>query len=213
MVYRFFIAVLILLCLTPSSARAQQTASTTQTAVTTQQTTVVHGAPAVATAPAPSASPTLALAPVAAPVMTDMNIAVLRTIDKVSARTRTFEVPVNKTVRFGQSLFIRVRACRKSTPLERQENAAFLQIWEKSASDGTSHWVFSGWMFSSNPSLSTMENPVYDIWVLDCKNNVTSSKPEVFSSEKAPAETSIDGNPKASAVPSAAAPSPENKPE
>ncbi len=141
-----------------------------------------------------------------------MNIAVLRTIDKVSARTRTFDVPVNKTVRFGQSLFIRVRACRKSSPLERPENAAFLQIWEKSASDGKSRWVFSGWMFSSNPSLSAMENPVYDIWVLDCKNKATSSKPEKFSSEKAPDEAPIEGKPAVSVKP-VKPPVPAKKPD
>ena len=29
---------------------------------------------------------------------------------------------------------------------------------------------FSGWMFASSPALSAMEHPVYDVWVLDCKN-------------------------------------------
>ena len=31
--------------------------------------------------------------------------------------------------------------------------------------------IFSGWMFSSNPSLSAMEHPNYDIWLLECKND------------------------------------------
>src|ERR1700751_720486 len=77
--------------------------------------------------------------------MEEMNTAVLRTIDKISARTRTFEVPVDKTVKFGSSLFIRLRPCRKSSPLDQPENAAFLQIWEKKATDEKSKWVFSGW--------------------------------------------------------------------
>ena len=38
----------------------------------------------------------------------------LRTIDKLSARTHTFEIPVSKTVKFGKSLFIKARACRSS---------------------------------------------------------------------------------------------------
>jgi len=29
--------------------------------------------------------------------------------------------------------------------------------------------VFSGWMFKSSPALSALENPVYDVGVLDCK--------------------------------------------
>lgn len=117
--------------------------------------------------------------------MEEMNFAVLRTIDKISARTRTFEVPVDKTVKFGSSLFIRLRACRKASPLDQPENAAFLQIWEKKPTEEKSNWVFSGWMFSSNPSLSAMDHPVYDVWVIECKNAATSAKQE-FSSEKAP---------------------------
>lgn len=122
----------------------------------------------------------------AARQMEEKNIAVLRTIDKISARTRTFEVPIDKTVKFGSSLFIRLRACRKASPMDQPESAAFLQIWEKKPTDEKSTWVFSGWMFASNPSLSAMDHPVYDVWVIDCKNDTTSSKSQDFSSEKAP---------------------------
>lgn len=118
--------------------------------------------------------------------MEDASIAVLRTIDKVSARTSTFEIPVEKAVKFGRSLFIKVRACRKSSPLDPAEAAAFLQIWEKKPEDEKSSWVFSGWMFASNPALSAMEHPVYDVWVIECKNAATAPKPEAFSSESAP---------------------------
>ena len=122
--------------------------------------------------------------------MEEMSIAVLRTIDKVSARTRTFEVPIDKTVKFGSSLFIKLRACRKAAPMEPPESAAFLQIWEKKPTDEKSIWVFSGWMFASSPSLSAMDHPVYDVWVIKCKNAETSTKPEEFSSETEP-----DGEP------------------
>ncbi|MBI1365392.1 MAG: DUF2155 domain-containing protein [Alphaproteobacteria bacterium] len=29
--------------------------------------------------------------------------------------------------------------------------------------------IFSGWMFASSPSLNALEDPVYDVWVIDCK--------------------------------------------
>jgi hypothetical protein len=35
--------------------------------------------------------------------------------------------------------------------------------------------VFNGWMFASSPALSAMENPIYDIGVLDCKTDTTSA--------------------------------------
>lgn len=118
--------------------------------------------------------------------MEDMNIVVLRTIDKISARTHTFEIPVERTVKFGASLFIKVRACRKASPIDKPESAAFLQIWERKPEDDKPEWVFSGWMFASNPSLSAMDHPVYDVWVIDCKNSAATVKPQEFSTEKTP---------------------------
>lgn len=109
--------------------------------------------------------------------MEEKQIAVLRTIDKLSARTHTFDVAVDKTVKFGRSLYIKVRACRKSSPLDQPESAGFLQVWEKATEKDESKWVFSGWMFASNPSLSAMDHPVYDVWLIDCKNAETSEKP------------------------------------
>jgi hypothetical protein len=115
----------------------------------------------------------------------------LRTIDKLSARTHTFEIPVSKTVKFGDYLFIKARACRSASPLSEPENAAFLQIWERlpvpdPETGAQSRWIFSGWMFSSNPSLSAMEHPVYDVWVIACKNDATVAASATYSAEKAP---------------------------
>ena len=119
--------------------------------------------------------------------MEETSTVVLRTIDKLSARAHTFDIPVDKTVKFGTSLFIKARACRKSSPLDTPESAAFLQIWERKPTEQTAHWIFSGWMYGSNPSLSYMDHPVYDVWVIECKNAVTTAKAsEEFSSEKVP---------------------------
>lgn len=118
-----------------------------------------------------------------------MSTVVMRTVDKLSARTHTFDIPVGKTVKFGKSLFIKVQACRKSSPLDRPESAAFMQIWERKPTEEKSQWVFSGWMFASNPSVSAMDHPVYDVWVIECKNASTSKKSsEEFSSEEEPEE-------------------------
>lgn len=91
----------------------------------------------------------------------------LRILDKVRASSRTYELNVGKTVAYA-NLRIRPRACRKSSPLDEPESAAFLQIWEIKP-DGTSAWSFSGWMFASSPSLSAMDHPVYDVTVIECK--------------------------------------------
>lgn len=130
-----------------------------------------------------------ALTAQAARQMEDHGVVVLRTIDKLSARTHTFDIPVGKTVKFGDSLFIKVQSCRKSAPIEQPESAAFLQIWERQPYEDESKWVFSGWMFASSPSISALQHPIYDVWVIDCKKSATQAKSEEFSSESAPKGT------------------------
>jgi len=101
-------------------------------------------------------------------------VAVLQGLDKITARVSTFDVPVDKSVRFG-SLVITVRACVKRPPEEAPDTAAFLQIDEVRSSGAAyeSKRVFSGWMFASSPAISAMEDPIYDVGVLDCKSDTT----------------------------------------
>ncbi len=95
----------------------------------------------------------------------------LRSLEKTTARTRTFEANVGSTLKFG-SLYIKVQSCQKSAPIDQPESAAFLQIWEvvpnEDSEETESQWVFSGWMFASSPALSPMDHAIYDVWLLDC---------------------------------------------
>lgn len=110
----------------------------------------------------------LAIASARADTWLDMQTAILQGLDKVTARISTIEAPIGQAVHFG-SLEITVRACRKHPPEEPPEVAAFLEIREKKA-DEEPKLLFSGWMFASSPALSTLQHPVYDLWVVDCKN-------------------------------------------
>jgi len=91
----------------------------------------------------------------------------IRILDKITAESHSFDLEIGKIVKFG-SIRIRPTTCKKAPPIEEPESVSFLQIWEQ-LSDGSNDWVFSGWMFASSPSLSAMDHPVYDVWVLDCK--------------------------------------------
>ena len=98
-------------------------------------------------------------------------IAVLQGLDKVTARISTIEAPVGETVRFG-TLEIIARACDKRPPEEPPESAAFLDVWELRRGEPPTS-VFRGWMYASSPALSALEHPVYDVWVLDCRNKAS----------------------------------------
>lgn len=106
--------------------------------------------------------------------MTDYPKVRLRSIDKITARTMTFDAAVGTTIKFG-SIYIKILACQKPDIQERPEAAGFLQIWEITAND-ESKWIFSGWMFASSPALSAMDHPIYDVWVIDCLDDGTVAK-------------------------------------
>jgi hypothetical protein len=94
-------------------------------------------------------------------------VALLQGLDKITARVSKFETPVGTPVRFG-TLSIRVRDCEKNPPEETPESAAFLEIDEVRPGEVNLR-LFSGWMFASNPALSALEHPVYDVNLLDCR--------------------------------------------
>jgi len=103
----------------------------------------------------------------ALPAVAVAETAVLRGLDKVTARVSTIEAPAGKTVHFG-TLDILVRACSKRPPEETPETSAFLEVTERKPGAPPQR-LFMGWMFASSPALSALEHPVYDLWVIDCK--------------------------------------------
>jgi hypothetical protein len=117
----------------------------------------------------------------------DYPVVKLRALDKVTARTMTFEAKVGATVKFGE-IFIKVQACRKPPPVEKTEAASFLQIWQTDSVTDESKWVFSGWTFSSSPTLSPVDHPIYDVWVLDClgRDPEELPPPEIAADEATP---------------------------
>lgn len=102
-------------------------------------------------------------------------IALLRGLDKVTARVLTLQAPVGEIVRFG-TLEIRAAVCERRPPEETPDSAAFLDIVEKRAGQAPVE-VFRGWMFASSPGLSPMQHPVYDLWVVDCASSLPSASP------------------------------------
>ncbi len=98
---------------------------------------------------------------------------ILETLDKISARVSRVEVPIGTTITFG-SLKITPRHCDKRPPEETPESSVFIEIIEE-LPDEQPKLEFSGWMFASSPALSALDHPVYDVWVVDCKNASTSA--------------------------------------
>ena len=92
--------------------------------------------------------------------------AVLQGLDK-TARVTTIDAPIGQAVRFG-TLDITVRKCHRRPPTETPETTVYLEIRERRLGENAVD-LFAGWMFASSPAASSMEHPVYDVWVVDCK--------------------------------------------
>lgn len=97
-------------------------------------------------------------------------VATLRALDKITARVEEIDIPTEQPYTFG-TIVITVHSCRVTPPEETPESAAFLEVSEfKNGVEETP--VYKGWMFASSPALSAMEHPVYDLWLIGCKDKV-----------------------------------------
>ena len=75
----------------------------------------------------------------------------------------SLEVTFNLTETFS-NLILNVEYCYKN-PIDKEiENYAYLTVKDKLINK----YVFQGWMFSSSPSLNSLEHPINDIWLLNC---------------------------------------------
>ena len=90
----------------------------------------------------------------------------LQGLDKVTARTQRFYAPVGEITRFG-TLDIKVGDCLVNTPDAPPESAAYLTIVDHKPGQPEQK-LFAGWMFASTPSLSALDDGVYDVRVLAC---------------------------------------------
>jgi hypothetical protein len=103
---------------------------------------------------------------------------IIRALDKITLRQREYELDMDQSVRFGV-IDIRVRTCLATPPQERPENSAFIQVDEQRSGRPRSR-IFSGWMFSSSPSLNGLQHPIYDVWVIKCKMSFPDKGPETI---------------------------------
>ena len=90
-------------------------------------------------------------------------------LDKITGRVTTFDVYIGETVQFG-ALQITPRACYTRPPTETQRTSTFIEVDQVSL-QGSLKRIFTGWMFADSPALNAIDNAVYDIWLLDCKQS------------------------------------------
>ncbi len=87
----------------------------------------------------------------------------IQVLDKVNAHATTLTLKVGQAAD-NASLSITLRACQVRPPDLPPDSTAFLDIDDhRPGAPG-----FHGWMFAKEPSLSMLENPIYDVRLVDC---------------------------------------------
>ena len=93
--------------------------------------------------------------------------ALIQTLNKINARTEQLEIVVGNKIQFGK-LDILLHKCWKSPSYEAPENKMLIEIFNRGTSKKVRERIFFGWIFSSSPSISGLEHPIYDITAIKC---------------------------------------------
>jgi hypothetical protein len=91
------------------------------------------------------------------------NMAEISILNKITTNVDTFKLPLKENFLY-QELKIYPIDCYLSGPYEKTDIGIYLNIHHKDSKEK----IFNGWMLKSLPSISSMEHPIYDIWVEDC---------------------------------------------
>ena len=91
----------------------------------------------------------------------------IKILDKISSKTSTVELKIGEEIEF-KNLLIKSLKCENSKFDDNPEITAYIQVIDKTKTNNDEVFVFNGWAFSSSPSISPFDHPVYDIWLMSC---------------------------------------------
>ena len=97
----------------------------------------------------------------------DGNKTDIKILDKISSKNELIKL-VNNEEFIYKDLAIKSIKCTDSKFDDNPEVKAYIQVRDLTKKDRNNVFVFNGWMFSSSPSITPFDHPVYDIWLVDC---------------------------------------------
>ena len=91
----------------------------------------------------------------------------IKILDKISSKNTLLKLKNGDLVTF-KDLSIKSLKCKNSEFDDNPEITAYMQVTDLNKSNNDEVFVFNGWMFSSSPSVTPFDHPVYDIWLVNC---------------------------------------------
>jgi hypothetical protein len=91
----------------------------------------------------------------------------LKILDKISSKNTSVTLKNGELITF-KDLSIKSLKCKNSEFDDNPEITAYIQVKDLTDENNNEVFVFNGWMFSSSPSITPFDHPVYDVWLIKC---------------------------------------------
>ena len=91
----------------------------------------------------------------------------LKILDKISSKNTLVKLKNGELIKF-KDLSIKSLKCKNSEFDDNPEITAYIQVKDMTDENNNEVFVFNGWMFSSSPSITPFDHPVYDVRLVNC---------------------------------------------
>ena len=95
--------------------------------------------------------------------------AILIGLDKNTEKLTKLIVGLDKSKRFG-FLEIKILKCGKVEVNNKIDSVAYMQVKDLTKNENEQVFIFNGWTFASDPSLTPFDHAIYDLQLLNCNN-------------------------------------------
>ena len=98
----------------------------------------------------------------------EKNYALFKLLNKTTNKVSQKKISINQNIDW-ETLNIEVLYCASTIPTEIPEDYVLVDVYDNINQEKIN--IYRGWMISSLPSVTPLENPIYDLWLLDCIND------------------------------------------
>ena len=91
----------------------------------------------------------------------------IKILDKISSKNTLIKLKNGEEKKY-KDLSIKSLKCKNSEFDDNPEITAYLQVRDLTNKNNDEVFVFNGWMFSSSPTITLFDHPVYDVRLVNC---------------------------------------------
>jgi len=95
--------------------------------------------------------------------------AILIGLDKITAKSSELIVNLNESKKYGP-LEIKILKCGKVKVNNKIDSVAYMQVKDLTKNQNDQVFIFNGWTFASDSSLTPFDHAIYDLKLLNCNS-------------------------------------------